>query len=79
MRQGGLVASPARSPCLKPLDFFQWGCMKSNVYHDAKPEARHRLVQAMEEAGIGTRNKLGQMQWQHQVAQHLVAHMQSNG
>jgi hypothetical protein len=48
--------------------------MKLSVYHDGKPEARHRLVEDVEEAGIGIRNKLGQMQWQH-----LVARMQSNG
>ena len=30
--RGSLVAWPARSPDLTPLDFFHWGCMKENVY-----------------------------------------------
>jgi hypothetical protein len=61
--RGGPVAWPARSPDLNLLYFFLWGCMKSRVYHSSKPEAKHRLVDAIDEATFGIRNKLRHMQW----------------
>jgi hypothetical protein len=53
--------------------------MKSRVDHGGKPEARHQLVEAIDEAAVGIRNKLGCMQWQHPMAQPLAACMQYNG
>jgi hypothetical protein len=43
---------------INPLDFFLQGYIKSRVYHDGKPEARHHLGEAIDEAGAGVRNKL---------------------
>jgi hypothetical protein len=63
--KGGPLAWPTWSPDLNPLDFFLWGCMKSRVYHGGKPEARHQLVEVINEAAVGIRNELGHMQWQH--------------
>jgi hypothetical protein len=37
--------------------------MKQGVYHDGKPEARNQLIETTDEAAIGIRSKLGQMQW----------------
>jgi hypothetical protein len=44
--------------------------MTSNVYHGGKPEARHQVVEAIDEATVGIRNELGEA---------LAACMQSNG
>jgi hypothetical protein len=51
--------------------------MDRNVNHGGKPEARHQLVEAVDEATIGIKIKLGCMQSQHPMAQQLVAYMQS--
>ena len=48
-------------------------------YHGGKPEGRHQLVQAINEATVGIRNKLGRMQWQPSMAQGLAACIQCDG
>jgi hypothetical protein len=62
------VAWPTQSPDLNTLYFFPWGCMKSRVYHDGKPQTRHQSVEATDEAAINIRNEMGCMQWQHLMA-----------
>jgi hypothetical protein len=32
-------------PTVPPLDFFVWGCMKSRVYLNGKPDTREQLMQ----------------------------------
>jgi hypothetical protein len=49
------------------------------MYHGGKPDARHQLVEAINEAIVGIRNELGCMQWQHSMAQRPAACMQPNG
>jgi hypothetical protein len=49
------------------------------VYHGGKPEARHQLVEAIDEAAFDMRNELGRKQWQHSMVQRLPACIQSNG
>jgi hypothetical protein len=66
--RGGPVAWPAVTR-LNPLDFFLWVRMKSRVYHGGKPEERHQLVEAINDAAIGIRNELGCKQWQHSTVQ----------
>jgi hypothetical protein len=56
--RGAPVAWPTWSPSLNPLDFFLWGCMKTRVYDGGKPEARHQLIKAIDEAAFGIRNEL---------------------
>jgi hypothetical protein len=53
--------------------------MKLKVYHSGKPEAWHQLVEAIDEAATGIRNKLGCMQQQGSMAQGLATCMQFNG
>jgi hypothetical protein len=53
---GGPVAWPTWSPNLNTKDFFVWACMKWRVHHGGKTEARHLLVEAIDEATIGMRN-----------------------
>jgi hypothetical protein len=53
--------------------------MHGRVNHGGKPEARHQLVERIDEPTIGVKNKLGCMQRQYSVAQQLAAHMQSDG
>jgi hypothetical protein len=53
--RGGLVAWPPRSPKLNPLDIFLWGGMKLRMYHGGKLEAKHQLLEAIDEATIGIR------------------------
>jgi hypothetical protein len=48
------------------------------MHHGGKPEARHQLVEAIDETPAGIRDKLVRMQWQHPMVQ-LAACMQSNG
>jgi hypothetical protein len=38
------------------------------VYQGGKPEERHQLVEAIDVAMTGNRNKLGYMLWQNLVA-----------
>jgi hypothetical protein len=59
------VAWPARSPDLNPSDFFLWGCMKSRVHHGGKRDARHQIVEAIDETAVGIRNEVERMQLQH--------------
>lgn len=40
--RNGLLAWPAGSPDLNPLNFCLSVCMKSTVYHCGKPEGRHQ-------------------------------------
>jgi hypothetical protein len=61
-RWGELVAWPAQSPDLNPLDFFLWGCMSLRVHHSGKPEARHQLMEGADEAATIIRNEVGHMQ-----------------
>jgi hypothetical protein len=35
----------------------------SRVYDGSKPEARHQLVEVIDEAAFGIRNELGCIQW----------------
>jgi hypothetical protein len=49
--RGGQVAWPTQSPDLNCL----WDSMMLRVYHGGKPEARHQLVEATDEATIGIR------------------------
>jgi hypothetical protein len=49
---GGLAHLVSR---LKPTRFV-WAFMKWRMYHGGKPEARHQLVEAIDEATIGMRN-----------------------
>jgi hypothetical protein len=53
--------------------------MDRRVNHGGKPEARHQLVDAIDKATIGVKNKLRCMQRQYSIAQQLAACMQSNG
>jgi hypothetical protein len=53
--------------------------MDRSVNRGGKLEARHHLVEPMDEATIGVKNKLGCMQRQYSMAQQLAACMQSNG
>jgi hypothetical protein len=53
LERGGPVPWPLQSPNLSALDFFRWGCFKSRVYHNGKPEAWQQLVQAINEAAVG--------------------------
>jgi hypothetical protein len=46
---GGLIAWPARSPDLTPLDFFLWGKIKNVVYATApttQEDMRQRIIDA---------------------------------
>jgi hypothetical protein len=76
--RGTLVAWPARSPDFNPIDFFLWSFIQSRVYHGGKPEARHQLVEPIDEVAVGIRNELVHMQWQQPIAQRLAACMQSD-
>lgn len=40
--RNGLLAWPAGSPDLNPLNFYVSICMKSRVYHCGKPERKHQ-------------------------------------
>jgi hypothetical protein len=48
--------------------------MKLRVYHDGKIEARHQLVQTLDEAAVGVTNEVGCMQW-HNDWQHACSLM----
>jgi hypothetical protein len=46
---------------LSLLDFFVWGCMKSRVYLNAKPDTQEQLMQRINEAAVSIRNELVSM------------------
>lgn len=55
--RGGVVAWPARSPDLSPMDFFVWGYMKSLVY--ASPvRTEQELLNRIMAAAVKVREKL---------------------
>ena len=49
--------------------------MQSAVYDGGKPEGRHQLAEAINEAVLGISNELGRMQWQHLIAQRLAIYI----
>lgn len=48
----------AWSQDINSLNFFLQCYIKSRMYHDGKPEARHQLGDAIDEASIDVRNEL---------------------
>jgi hypothetical protein len=70
---GGLVPWPPRSPDFSQLDFFLSACLQSRVHQNGKPETRQQLVQAINGAAVGVRNKLEHMHWGQSVEQGVAA------
>jgi hypothetical protein len=79
LRRGGPVPWPPQSPYLSPLDFFVWGCMKSRVYLNGRPDTREQLMQRTNEAAVSIRNELVSMQWMQSLEVRLVACVQARG
>jgi hypothetical protein len=70
-------AMAPRSPDLSPLDFFVWGCMKSRVYLNEKPDTRQQLMQRINEAVLCIRNELVIKQWMKSLKVHVLAYVQA--
>lgn len=77
--RGGPVPWPARSPDLSPLDFFLWGCLKSRVYNNGKPDTREELIARIVEAVDSLRNELAEINWQHSMARRVAACLENGG
>jgi hypothetical protein len=77
--RNGPVAWRTRTPALNPIDFFLWGCKESRVCDSGKPEGRHQLVEAINEAAVGIKNELERVQWQYSTEQRLAARTQCDG
>ena len=61
----GPVAWPPRSPCLNPLDYFLWGCLKNKVYETPVPD-REELIRRISVAArsispVSIRAAVGQL------------------
>lgn len=77
--RGGPVHWPARSPDLSPLDFFLWGCLKSRVYINGKPDTREELTDRIVEATNSLKNELVAINWQHSMTQRIVVCLENGG
>jgi hypothetical protein len=69
------VAWPAWSPDFNPLNFF----LRVGDYHGGKQEETHQWIEALCEAAVGIRNKLGHVQCHYWMAEQLAACIQCDG
>jgi hypothetical protein len=77
VRKRRTCAMAPQSAALSPLDFFMWGCMKSRVYLNGKPNTREQLMQRINETAVSIRNELVRKHWMQSFEVSLVVYVQA--